>query len=288
MANITKSKGYGFSNFYFLEVKIWVHGKAQMNMVKEKTKIKQSSFLCPMETSDDELIEILSCHRPASCPNRTEKACTTIYHCDGFGAKQQLWPKIYIARVAVIYLTSKASLGPYAWQYKPVKRLKSSGGNAIDVNHNCLPLQVPSAGGDGPSGCDLTTSQAFQDCYLQYDDLAKLPRAQDMFRKVELDPVISVKLPKPGATAGVVLQHAVNLFENLLEKNKPMTFKFGITHDPCVRWHNSVFGYKYSKDPFEKMIVIYAASNPHGPAFLEAALIDRFSSFLVMSFDILS
>ena len=29
------------------------------------------------------------------------------------------------------------------------------------------------------------------------------------------------------------------------------------------------------------MIAIYAASNPHGPAFLEAALIDRFGSFLL-------
>lgn len=60
-----------------------------------------------------------------------------------------------------------------------------------------------------------------------------------------------------------------------------MTFKFGITHDPCVRWHNTKFGYKYSKDPFQQMLVVYAASNPHGPAFLEAALIDRFGSFLV-------
>ena len=60
-----------------------------------------------------------------------------------------------------------------------------------------------------------------------------------------------------------------------------MTFKFGITHDAYVRWHNRGWGYKYSKDRFEKMVVVYAAANPHGPAFLEAALIDRFGGFLV-------
>ncbi|CAL1167371.1 unnamed protein product [Cladocopium goreaui] len=35
----------------------------------------------------------------------------------------------------------------------------------------------------------------------------------------------------------------------------------------------------YSKDPFAQMIVIFAASNPHAPAFLEAALIEKFGSW---------
>lgn len=102
-----------------------------------------------------------------------------------------------------------------------------------------------------------------------------------MFRKIELDPYISLQLPSPGATAGRVLRHSASLFEDLLKKNKPMTFKFGITHDACVRWHNRGWGYKYSKDKFEKMVVVFAAANPHGPAFLEAALIDRFGGFPV-------
>ena len=91
----------------------------------------------------------------------------------------------------------------------------------------------------------------------------------------------SLDIPKPRATAGGVLQHSINLFEKLLEANKPMSFKFGITHDPAIRWHNSTFGYKVSRERFQHLIAIYAASNPHGPAFLEAALIDRFGSFLL-------
>ena len=148
-------------------------------------------------------------------------------------------------------------------------------------NPQSLPVEDHPAVENELESLVVSKGLAFQDSYLQHDDLAKLPRSMDVFRKIELDPYISLKLPRPGATAGVVLRHSAFLFEDLLKKNKPMSFKFGITHDACVRWHNPGWGYKYCKDKFEKMLVVYAASNPHGPAFLEAALIDCFGGFLL-------
>ena len=59
-----------------------------------------------------------------------------------------------------------------------------------------------------------------------------------------------------------------------------MTFKFGITNDAYKRWNNRKYGYKHCVDKFEKMLIVYSATNPHGPAFLEAALIDRYESTL--------
>lgn len=180
---------------------------------------------------------------------------------------------------------SEASLGPYAWEYKlpkPVKRMKLMDDGYRNLgNPQSLPLEDSPAVENELASSVVSKGFVFQDSYLQHDDLAKLPRSMDMFRKIELDPYISLQLPSPGATAGRVLRHSASLFEDLLKKNKPMTFKFGITHDACVRWHNRGWGYKYSKDKFEKMVVVFAAANPHGPAFLEAALIDRFGGFPV-------
>ena len=98
-----------------------------------------------------------------------------------------------------------------------------------------------------------------------------------------MDHCLSLALPKPGSTPGGVLNHCIKTIEKLYAEKKPITFKIGFTHDAAVRWHNSVFGYKGSKDPFDYMIVLYGAANPHGPAFLEAALINHFGSFLFAS-----
>ena len=114
--------------------------------------------------------------------------------------------------------------------------------------------------------------------YLQHEDLKDLPRSLEVFQKIVMDPVLSYNLPQPGCTAGKVLQHAVATFTRLHERYRPMTFKFGITHCAAFRWHNPCFGYKHSRDTYDRMHVFYATSNPYGPAFLEAALIDRFQS----------
>lgn len=171
---------------------------------------------------------------------------------------------------------------PYAWQHNRVKKLRITH-PAVDTAPNYLPLEstkhvraCPCLGGHGNS------EVMWKDCYLQHEDLAGLSRSQDVFRKIEVDPYLSMNLPKPKATAGAVLRHCVQVFERLLEKFKPMTFKFGITHDAHVRWWNPKFGYKHSKDKFEHMLVLFGASNPHGPAFLEAALIEKYGSALLV------
>ena len=134
--------------------------------------------------------------------------------------------------------------------------------------------------------CETLLSKAntqpclWEDRYLQFPDLRNLTRSENVFRKIEMDPCLSLALPKPGATPGRVLDHCIQTFEKMLSQNKPMTFKFGFTHDAAVRWHNSVFGYKFSKDRFDFMVILFGAANPHGPAFLEAALIEKFGGFL--------
>lgn len=115
--------------------------------------------------------------------------------------------------------------------------------------------------------------------FLEYDDLRSLPRACDVFDKIQRDPILTYHLPKPGITAGKVLAHATSAFQYLLDYYQPMTFKFGITHDPHKRWYNKRFGYQHSQIHFARMRILYVADSPHGPAFLEAALIAEFGSY---------
>ena len=41
-----------------------------------------------------------------------------------------------------------------------------------------------------------------------------------------------------------------------------------------------MYGYKFARDCWAGMVVLFASHEPHGPAFLEAALIDRYQSNL--------
>ena len=193
---------------------------------------------------------------------------------------QSLSHKVILVRVSFAFVLSKASLGPFPWESKP-KRVRScafADSNAVPFQN--LPLESDHHDKQlGTSG--LNTYLDYEDQYLRYGDLKSLPRSQDVFRNIEKDPVLSLRLPRPNATAGKVLEHACCTFERLLSENKPMSFKFGITHDPAKRWHNHVFGYRFSKDRFDFMMILFAASNPHGPSFLEAALIQKYQSFLI-------
>ena len=175
---------------------------------------------------------------------------------------------------------SEASLGPYAWESTLSAPKKMRRHEPATTNLQNLPVQEDAS---GETMGRVVSTPMFKDVFLEHEELAALPRSQNVFRKIELDSYVSLRLPKPNATAGTVLKHSCQVFEQLLQKHKPMTFKFGITHDPCVRWHNVSWGYKVSKDPFQHTLVIYSAGNPHGPAFLEASLIDRYGSFLVAS-----
>lgn len=171
-------------------------------------------------------------------------------------------------------------MGPYAWEHtRPVKRLRS---NAKDpLEHSVVKLHLPLEAEErhrkrhshnGMGGSSLCKSP-----YIEHDDLKDLPRSMEVFRKIEGNPSLTLMLPKPAATAGRVLEHAAERFTQMLRRNEPCTFKFGITVDPSDRWENYS---KYSLDRFDNMIVLYAAAQPYGPAFLEAALISQFGSFL--------
>ena len=111
-----------------------------------------------------------------------------------------------------------------------------------------------------------------------HDDVQCLPRSMEVFSMIDSDACLSQRLPPVGATAGKVLEHGARVFAKLQEQHSPMTFKFGITHNPHYRWNNTTFGYKWCVDKFQHMIILFAAGNPYAPAFLEASLIREFGS----------
>ena len=92
---------------------------------------------------------------------------------------------------------------------------------------------------------------------------------------------IIFQLPGLGALAGNVLSHSVNVLETLFKCWDPLIFKIGWTHHPAWRWSNSIYGYGHAKERWGAMIVFYYSLEPHGPAMLEASLIDKFMSTLV-------
>ena len=114
--------------------------------------------------------------------------------------------------------------------------------------------------------------------YMQDPDLCKLNRSLEVFKKMESQEHMTVSLPRPGSTAGFVLEHAARCFEMLHKKKQPMIWKFGITHCPHFRWHHHPYGYRYALEKYEGMLVIYSAPQPLGPSFLEAHLIQRYGS----------
>ena len=102
----------------------------------------------------------------------------------------------------------------------------------------------------------------------------------DVFQKIDSDSSLSYRLPPCKASAGTVLRHASAVFEGLQLQKKPMTFKFGFSHCAHFRWHNARFGYKHDTvNKFEHLMVVYVASDPIGPAFLEAAMIQKYIGY---------
>ena len=122
-----------------------------------------------------------------------------------------------------------------------------------------------------------TKTQVGKDKCL-HQDIQSLPRSMEVFSQIDCDTCLSQRLPPANATAGKVLEHGSRVFKELLEKHCPMTFKFGITHNPHYRWNNDTFGYKWCVDKFEHMVILFAAGNPYAPAFMEASLIREFGS----------
>ncbi len=166
-------------------------------------------------------------------------------------------------------------MGPYAWQRLDQTGMGNSRKEPPGTKQNQPLVEHVSW---VPTPCS-TWGRGGLKLWL-YDDLNGLPRSKEVFQSIEDDPCLTCRLPRPRSTAGKILQHAISVTNDLLERWRPMIFKFGITHDASYRWNNCRYGYQYSPEKFEKMIVLYAASDPHGPAFLEAALINHFASGL--------
>ena len=95
---------------------------------------------------------------------------------------------------------------------------------------------------------------------------------------------IQFQTPRYGVSAGRVLEHAHGVLSSLFSKQDPCIFKIGITHNPCWRWTNTVYGYQNARDRWSNMVVLYVAEEPFSPSMLEAALIDQYRSDLDQSF----
>ena len=106
------------------------------------------------------------------------------------------------------------------------------------------------------------------------------PAVNVLLGELENHDRISLWLPLKVTTAGVVLNHAVQVVESLFESWSPMIFKFGFSSNPKVRWENRKYGYVHDRDKWERMVVLYLSSEPWSPAMLEAALIDRYDGTL--------
>ena len=115
-------------------------------------------------------------------------------------------------------------------------------------------------------------------------DVVGLPRTVETFRNILKHEQLFLNLPKPGATAGLVLKHATAVFRSLHSRREPMSYKFGYTHCPVFRWCNRKFGYQFAVQKYDRMDVLYVASDPIGPGFLEAALIQQFMGHVIEAF----
>ena len=167
---------------------------------------------------------------------------------------------------------NQASLVPYAWQRDSHERPK-------DHQALCgsgLHLQRGEARSRSP--CPKDSKSDLRTVWLEDEKLRDLARTHEVFEYLEMEKHMSYDLPKPGATAGRILAHASKVFERLQGKHCPMTFKFGFTHCPRFRWCHRPWGYQHAIEKFEAMVICFAAPDPVGPAFLEAALIDKFGS----------
>lgn len=155
----------------------------------------------------------------------------------------------------VMYKVSEASedsLGPYAWDTNRKRH--------VDVNVG------PAGNGDisakNIAGLDQSITSS--------------PRAAPVFGAITLDDKIHLRLPKSLGTPGYVLRHAIEVFEDLHSRRKPMSFKFGFTHDPVFRWTNPIYGYVNSVQKYERMDILYVSDEATGPGFLEAALVNLY------------
>lgn len=103
-----------------------------------------------------------------------------------------------------------------------------------------------------------------------------LPRAVQCFAAINADPTIDCRLPKNGALTGAILTHACATVDSILREQGPAVYKIGYTHCPSFRMRNRLYGYVHDRhQKWQQMVVVYCSDEPVGPAFLEAALINK-------------
>jgi hypothetical protein len=109
--------------------------------------------------------------------------------------------------------------------------------------------------------------------------LRQLPRLVALINNgLMTDPCIQVKLQPLNAQEGTSLKYCKQRLAKIISAG-PTVFKIGYTGDPCHRWHRSpgptsAGGYKYDRDHYHRMCVIYAAENHREAGLMEAHLID--------------
>ena len=106
------------------------------------------------------------------------------------------------------------------------------------------------------------------------------PALREIYEQCTALGCISFNVPSPNAVAGRVMQHCVKEIDITIATKKPLIFKVGFTHNPVWRWSNTLYGYKHARDRWAHMTVMYISEEHFGPAMLEAALIDKYSSYL--------
>ena len=92
--------------------------------------------------------------------------------------------------------------------------------------------------------------------------------------------MLECQLPKKGSMSGMIVKHAFATLDKTLAQHGPMVFKIGFTHCPHSRLRNPVFGYLGELQKWERMVIVFASSEAVGPAFLEAALIQKYKGCL--------
>ena len=96
------------------------------------------------------------------------------------------------------------------------------------------------------------------------------------FAAINADPTIDCRLPKKDALTGAVLTHACATVDSILREQGPAVYKIGYTHCPSFRMSNRLYGYVHDRhQKWQQMVVVYCSDEPVGPAFLEAALINK-------------
>ncbi|CAE7277929.1 unnamed protein product [Symbiodinium sp. CCMP2592] len=99
-----------------------------------------------------------------------------------------------------------------------------------------------------------------------------------VLREVDEHSDIEWRLAARATTAGGILSHAIHIVNQLLHRHAPMIFKIGFTHNACWRWENTIYGYRWQREKWEKMCLLHIAEEPFSLAMLEAALINKFQS----------